>query len=68
VYDIQVQTLTLEFTLCLIPSTTRLMEKSPAVVWEGSFNEQLYQLITVFASANLPDQGERVSLDGPSIC
>ncbi|KIM86627.1 hypothetical protein PILCRDRAFT_309914 [Piloderma croceum F 1598] len=38
------------------------MEKSPAVVWDGSFDEKLYQLITIFASADLPERSE---LPGP---
>jgi len=41
------------------------MEKSPAVVWDGSFDEKLFQLITIFASADLEERSELVSLDGP---
>jgi hypothetical protein len=32
------------------------MEMFPEVIWAGSFDEELFELITVFASANLPEQ------------
>jgi hypothetical protein len=40
------------------------MEKSPAVVWDGSYDDKLYELVTIFASADLEERSELVSLDG----
>jgi hypothetical protein len=44
------------------------MGKSPAVVWNGSFDNKLNQLITIFASAELEERTELVSLDGLQTC
>ena len=38
------------------------MEEYPGVIWGGSFDEDLHQLITVFASADLPNEAGLVSL------
>jgi len=40
------------------------MEKSPGVMWAGSFDEQLFQLIQVFTSAGLFEEARLVSLPG----
>jgi hypothetical protein len=39
------------------------MGKFPAVLWAGSFDEDLFRLITVFADAKLEERVEMVSLD-----
>lgn len=39
-----------------------MMEEYPGVIWGGSFDEDLHQLITVFASADLPNEA---GLPGP---
>ena len=42
--------------------TIRVMRKSPAVVWAGNFDEDLHRLITVFATANLQERVQLVSI------
>jgi hypothetical protein len=42
---------------------TRTMGKVAEVVWAGTFDEELHQLITIFASVDLEERAELVSLD-----
>lgn len=44
-------------------STTPTMGKVARVVWAGTYNEELYQLITIFASVDLEERTQLVSLD-----
>jgi hypothetical protein len=37
--------------------------KVARVVWAGTFDEELYQLITIFASVDLDERTQLVSLD-----
>jgi hypothetical protein len=43
--------------------TTPTMGKVARVVWAGTFDEELYQLITIFASVDLEERTQLVSLD-----
>ena len=42
------------------------MERYPGVMWAGNFDEELHQLITIFATANIEDRVELVSLYDPA--
>jgi hypothetical protein len=42
------------------------MERYPGVMWAGNFDEKLHQLITIFATANIEDRVELVSLYDPA--